>query len=256
LTLTREEMGTLRFRSCTMIRVLWGTVLAGWFVFPPAQAFSAPEVTNSCIQCHEFSGGEMGKPVSLWSGSAHQKQGITCDQCHGGNPDLKMSNLRRLSPEDLRALSKKAMYSVPDFVGAPSGQAQFDLCAKCHPDSAKAYAGSIMGQAYLRSKGGPSCTQCHGAHRNVIPPVPESCKSCHKDTTGFDRIPAMNITEAQVRQLARIRVQVGEEKVAGKRPLFQRHLESFETGLITWGLVFLLFLAALGLHRVVKRRNE
>lgn len=197
----------------------------------------------------------MGKPVSQWFSSFHQEQGIACDQCHGGNPDLKLGDLRKLSPEDLRTLSKKAMYSAPDFVGAPSGQAQFDLCATCHPDSAKVYAASIMGQAYLLTKGGPSCTKCHGAHRNVIPAVPESCKSCHQDTTGFDKLSAMNITEVQVRELARLRIQLGEEKVAGKRPIFQRHLESFETGLITWGVVFLLFLAAVALYRLVERRN-
>jgi hypothetical protein len=216
----------------------------------------ATEGENDCIRCHQFIGGEMGKPVSQWSGSIHQRQGITCDQCHGGNPDLKIGNLRKLGPQEIHEWSKRAMYAIPNFAGAPSGQAQFDLCAICHPESAEVYAASIMGQAYLQAKGGPSCTQCHGAHRNAIPSVPESCKSCHQNTTGFDRVKAMSVTEVQVRELARLRIQLGVEKIAGKRPLFQGHLESFETGLITWGLVFLLFLAAVGLYRLVERRNK
>ncbi len=198
----------------------------------------------------------MAKPVSEWTGSVHQDQGITCDQCHGGNPDLKIGGLQNLSPEQVLSLAKRAMYEVPNFVGAPAGQAEFDLCAKCHPDSVKAYAGSIMGQAYLQKKGGPSCAQCHGAHRNVIPPVPQSCKGCHQDTTGFDKLPAMNIAEAQVRELSHIRIQIGEEKVAGQKPLFSRHLESFETGLVSWGMVLLLFVVAIGLYRVLERRGK
>jgi Cytochrome c3 len=224
-----------------------------WLFLPGAPASPAIDPGNSCLQCHEYIGGEMGKPVSLWYGSIHQDQGITCDQCHGGNPDFKIGDLKKSTPQQVRNWAKGAMYSAPNFVGAPSGQAQFDLCATCHPDSAKVYTASIMGQAYLLKKGGPSCTQCHGAHRNVIPAVPQVCKGCHKDVTGFDRLPAMNITEAKVRELAHIRIQVGEEKVAGKGPLFQRHLESFETGLVSWSMVILLFLAAVGLYYLVER---
>jgi hypothetical protein len=221
-----------------------------------AQTAAAPVPENNCIQCHEFMGGDMAKPVAEWYGSVHQIQGITCDQCHGGDPDIKVGDLKSLSPEDIRALARRIMYSQPDFIGAPTGQAQFDLCANCHPESAKNYADSIMGQAYLLKKGGPSCTQCHGAHKNVIPKAPESCKGCHKDTTGYDRIQVMNISEEQVRELAHIRIQIAGEKVAGKGPLFQHHLESFETGMVSWGLVLLLFLAAVGMYRVVERRDK
>ncbi len=234
---------------------LWEIALGLCLFFSMAQA-SPPAEPNDCIQCHQFIGGEMSKPVAEWVGSTHQTQGITCDQCHGGKPDLNLGDLSKLSPDQIRSWSKRAMYSAPDFAGAPSGQAQFDLCAKCHADSVKTYTGSIMGQAYLLKKGGPSCVQCHGAHRNVIPPVPQSCQACHQDTTGFDRLSAMNIAEAQVRELARLRVQIGEEKVSGKRPLFQRHLESFESGLISWGLVVVLFLAAVGLYRMLERRKK
>ncbi len=221
-----------------------------------AQAPAAPEPENNCIQCHEYIGGEMGEPVAQWYGSTHQIEGVTCDQCHGGNPDLEIEDLRTISPEAIRNWSKQAMYSEPDFVGAPSGQAQFDLCANCHPESTETYSESLMGQAYLLKKGGPSCTQCHGTHRNVIAPVPESCKSCHQDTTGYDRLEAMNITEETVQGLARIRIQIAGKKVAGKGPLFQHHLESFETGIVSWGLVLVLFLAAVGLHRLVERRGK
>jgi hypothetical protein len=239
-----------------MNRWLIFTVLTGAIILSLPQSQAAPTSQSSCIQCHEFMGGEMAKPVTQWFGSIHQTQEVSCDVCHGGNPDLELGELKRLLPEEIRDLAKRAMYSQPDFVGAPSGQAQLDLCSNCHPEVVQAYAASIMGQAYLSKKGGPSCAQCHGAHRNTIPQVPGSCKRCHQDTTGFDRLKAIHsISEAQVQQLARIRVEIAGQKVAGKGPLFLGHLESFEIGMVTWGMVLLLFLAAVGLYRLLERRN-
>jgi hypothetical protein len=239
-----------------MRKSIFVSVLVVCLFLSNIQASTAPESKNDCIQCHEFIGDEMGKPVSQWYGSIHQANGITCDLCHGGNPDLEIGNLRNVSTEEIRAWSKRAMYAASNFVGAPTGQAQFDLCTTCHPRSTTNYAASIMGQAYLLKTGGPSCTRCHGAHRNVIPPVPNSCKGCHRDTTGFDKLQVMNISEVQVRELARLRIQIAEQKVASKRYLFQHHLESFQTGVVIWGLVLLLFLAAVGLYRVMERRNK
>jgi hypothetical protein len=239
-----------------MIGYLSVAVLSIFLFLLMGPGMSASKVKNDCIQCHEFVGNEMGKPVTEWYGSIHQTQGITCDQCHGGNPDLEIGDLKNLSQQEIRILSKRAMYSTPNFVGAPSGQTQFDLCAKCHSEPTKVYASSIMGQSSLQKTGGPSCTRCHGAHRNIIPPVPESCRGCHQDTTGFDRFEAMNITDAQVQELARFRIQRAEEKVAGERLLFKGHLESFQTGMIVWGLVVLLFLAAVGLYRIVERSKK
>ncbi len=235
---------------------LFVIALAASLFLSNPEASPAPEPKNNCIQCHESMGDEMREPVSQWYGSIHQTHGITCDLCHGGNPNLEIGDLHNLSHEKIRALAKQAMYAASNFVGAPTGQALFDLCAQCHPQSTTNYAASIMGQAYLLKTGGPSCTRCHGAHRNVIPPVPNSCKSCHRDTTGFDKLQVMNISEVQVRELARLRIQVAEQKVAGERYLFQRHLESFQTAVVIWGLVLLLFLAAVGLYRVVERRNK
>jgi hypothetical protein len=225
------------------------------FLWNP-QASPAPESQNNCIQCHEFIGDEMGKPVSQWYGSIHQTHGITCDLCHGGNPNLEIGDLRNVSPEKIRTWSKRAMYAASNFIGAPTGQALFDLCAKCHPQSTANFAASLMGQAYLLKTGGPSCTRCHGAHRNVIPRVPDACKGCHQDTTGFDKLQVMTISEVQVRELARLRIQIAEQKVAGERYLFHHHMESFQTALVIWGLVLLLFLAAVGLYRVMERRNK
>ncbi len=41
------------------------------FFLPIAMAAPVSEEKNNCIQCHEFMGDEMGKPVYQWYGSTH-----------------------------------------------------------------------------------------------------------------------------------------------------------------------------------------
>jgi hypothetical protein len=244
-------------KKCLLLLFLALVIVGISFSQQPAQAVNYKK--NACIQCHEFMGGAMGQPVRQWFGSAHQTKGIVCQLCHGGKASIQLPpDLKKLAPEEIRELSKKAMYSRPNFVGAPSGQAQLDVCGRCHRSIVQNYGSSLMGEAYLLKQGGPSCAQCHDAHRFIIPAVPEACKGCHQDTTGFGRIieDVHIIDKAQVEKLARIRIQIAGEKVAGKGPIFQQHLESFETGLVSWGLVIVLFLVAVGLYQVIERKGK
>jgi len=98
--------------------------------------------------------------VTDWKISIHHQNGITCDLCHGGNAEVEV-NVKQLSGEQFAAKQAAAMSLDHGFIGKPSGQAMFDMCANCHPDTVARYAESIMGKAYLANKGGPSCTTCH-----------------------------------------------------------------------------------------------
>jgi len=131
------------------------------------------------------------------------------------------------------------------------------MCATCHSASVDRYAGSIMGEAYLDDRGGPSCVACHGAHDNVMPAVPESCAGCHKDTTGFSRIDPMNVTEATLDELSRIRIRLAQEKTKGPRPPFAppfpEELDSYQIGLLSFGAVLVLFLMGCLVHATLER---
>ncbi len=199
----------------------------------------------SCVTCHKTLGGELAKPVAEWTGSVHQQNGITCNMCHGGDPAATSMD--------------KAMSKDHGFIGAPHGQAQFDACGKCHATEVAEYAKSIMGKAYLEGKGGPSCAKCHGAHHNAIPEVPQLCKSCHKDTTGFDQIDPMNVTEATVQMLSKMKIKLGEQKVAGTRPSvvpkIKEDLDPYVIGLIAFGGSIFVFILGYIIYLILEKRD-
>jgi hypothetical protein len=220
----------------------------------------AQQAPNACIVCHEYLGGELAKPVSEWKVSIHQQNGITCDLCHGGNAGIALGDIKRLSPQQFADRQAGAMSKSHGFVAKPSGQALFDLCKQCHSASVDRYAGSIMGKAYLGNKGGPSCVTCHNAHNNVIPSVPKVCESCHKDTTGFDRIDPMNVTESTLSELSRIRIRLAEEKARGTRPSlvpeFPEDPGSVQIGLVAFGAVIVLFIMGYIVYLVLEKRKR
>ena len=199
----------------------------------------------SCVNCHKTLGGELAKPVAEWTGSVDQQNGITCDMCHGGDPTATTMD--------------KAMSKEHGFIGAPHGQAQFEACRKCHGTEVAEYEKSIMGKAYLEGKGGPSCAKCHGPHHNAIPEVPQLCKSCHKDTTGFDQIDPMNVTASTVQMLSKMKIKLGEQKVAGTRPSvvpkISEDLDPYKIGLIAFGGAIFVFILGYFIYLILEKRD-
>jgi hypothetical protein len=219
----------------------------------------AQQQPSACITCHEFLGGSLAEPVAKWRGSVHQQNGITCDYCHGGNASVDLGDINRLSPGQFADMQGSAMSRARGFVGAPSGKALFDMCRQCHGASVDRYANSIMGKAYLENKGGPSCVLCHNAHRNTMPEVPKVCERCHKDTTGFDRIDPMNVTESTINELSGIRVRLAQEKTAGRKPPlfpeFPEDLDSFQIGFVAFGAVVILLVIGYIVYVALERRK-
>ncbi len=223
-----------------------------------ASAGASPK-TSACVACHGSLGGNLAQPVSEWNDSIHQQNGITCDLCHGGDASIEVGNITQLSGNEFTEVKSRAMSKSHGFIGKPSGQAMFEMCARCHPDSVARYAGSIMGKAYLEDKGGPSCVVCHQAHNNIIPAVPEVCAGCHKDTTGFTQIDPMNVTAATVNQLSQIRILLGEKKARGNRPSlappFPEELDPYQIGLLAFGAVGIIFLFGLVVFLVLEKEK-
>ncbi len=227
------------------------------FLFALHAANARAQQPNACITCHEFLGGSLAEPVEKWKGSIHQQNGVTCDYCHHGNPEVDVGNIRGLSSEQFTSKQASAMSKAQGFVGIPSGQALFDVCEQCHSSSVDRYANSIMGKAYLENKGGPSCIICHNAHRNAMPEVPKTCERCHKEIAGFDRIDPMNVTQSTIAELSGIRIRLAQEKTAGNRPPlfpeFPEDLESFQIGFVAFGAVIVLLAIGYIVHMALER---
>ncbi len=224
-----------------------------------ATGVSAQEKTIACVICHEYLGGELARPVKEWKGSLHQQNGITCDLCHGGDPAVDIGNIRQLSSSQFADRQARAMSKSHGFIGKPAGKQLFDVCGRCHEASVDRYAGSIMGKAYLGGKGGPSCVVCHGTHNNVIPQVPKVCSGCHKDTTGFEQIDPMSVSESTIAELSRIKIKLASEKTRGARPAFlpefPEDLGSFQIGFVAFGAVIALFLIGCLIYVILEKRR-
>ncbi|MGC9195302.1 MAG: hypothetical protein ACP5IL_07595 [Syntrophobacteraceae bacterium] len=230
------------------------------FLMLGAPVANADQPPIACITCHEALGGSLAKPITDWRDSIHFHNAITCDRCHGGNPTIAVGNVLQLTGPQFMAIQSSAMSKANGFIGKPSGRELFAMCAKCHASSVGRYADSVMGKAYLANKGGPSCLICHHAHRNVIPEVPEVCAKCHKDTSGFTRIDPMNVTEATIARLSKIRIQLASTKTQGARPAlaprFKADMSSYVVGLLAFGAIVFLFLLAYVVYVILERGDE
>ena len=130
-----------------------------------AQLAAAAE-DSVCIQCHGGMEGRLGEPVKLWQTSVHAKNGISCNDCHGGDPtDFAMA----MSPE-------RGFLGKPGYAEVPA------FCGRCHLGVKEDYLASAHGLALDR--GGAQCVMCHSNH--AIQPASielineKSCTRCHE----------------------------------------------------------------------------
>jgi hypothetical protein len=153
---------------------------------------SAQDKKNSCIECHSRLDGRLGEPAKLFEHDIHRSKGLSCNDCHGGDP----------SQDDIKAA--KSPYT--GYLGKPKPGDIPAFCGKCHSDASvmkrfnpslrvdqvQEYFTSIHG---IRLKAGDqkvaNCASCHGIH-GIRPPgdalstvnplnVAETCAKCHAD---------------------------------------------------------------------------
>ena len=158
---------------------------------PSPIAHKADGTKNSCYDCHSAVNDKQAGIAADWLASAHAAVGVSCADCHGGDPTSDQITV--------------AMDPANGFVGVPSRLQTVGLCGSCHsdPNRMKAYSldtdqyakywTSVHGQELL-TKGDERvaiCTDCHGVHdvKKTSDPtspvfplnVPALCSSCHSD---------------------------------------------------------------------------
>lgn len=143
-----------------------------------------------CIECHQLLEEELLAPVESYKLDIHQRKGLSCVDCHGGNPQA----------EDMEAAKDKSFLGVPKRKDIPL------FCARCHSDSQymrkfnpslridqlSLYWTSRHGE--LLKKGDTKvavCTDCHAAHgilegrhpKSTIFTwnIPRTCGKCHSN---------------------------------------------------------------------------
>jgi hypothetical protein len=157
----------------------------------PTPIAHPPSESNGCADCHGAVNDKQAKITGEWSTSAHAEAGVTCADCHGGDPGTDQIT--------------KAMDPATGFVGTPDRAASVGLCASCHAnvdrmrasdlptDQYAKYWSSVHGQRLAADNDArvAVCVDCHGSHdvKKVSDPtapvfatnVPELCSSCHSD---------------------------------------------------------------------------
>jgi len=140
-----------------------------------------------CIQCHGGLDGELGAPVEQWQGSVHSANGISCHDCHGGDPtDFEL-----------------AMLPESGFIGVPNYDKVPDFCGRCHVGVKEDYLASAHGQAL--EMGGAQCVVCHENHAIQLASIDlineTSCSRCHDYDRAANVKNEISATEASLTKL-------------------------------------------------------
>jgi hypothetical protein len=142
------------------------------------------QIENSCVRCHFRLPGNsfVGAESHSWTGSIHQRNGVTCDKCHGGNPQ---------AAEEKEAhegvLPSSNPQSTVYFKNIPS------TCGKCHGAEFYKFTQSVHYKMLESTGQGPECVTCHGSMVTIVA-TPENvaalCERCHNQRMGiFPYIP-------------------------------------------------------------------
>jgi len=167
-----------------------------WLTLASASLAYGQGKESSCVRCHKDLDGELQEPAKLSLDDIHFKNGLSCHNCHGGDPSVGVDTG---SGED-------SMNRAKGYIGRPEHKKIASLCASCHSnldfmrrynpqarvDQYTEYLTSIHGKKYVA--GDPNvatCTDCHGVHgikavsdpRAPVYPVntAATCARCHAD---------------------------------------------------------------------------
>ena len=153
---------------------------------------SAADEKNSCVECHSnpdflVTAKKLHDYFQEWEKSIHSQEGVTCEDCHGGNSeatDKKKAHGTEVSGS-LTAGSAVSFKNVPA------------TCGECHGEIYEGYRQSDHAD-HLRDKKqekqGPNCVTCHGSINVKVlsmGTVKRTCQQCHnEETENHPNIPA------------------------------------------------------------------
>jgi hypothetical protein len=159
--------------------------LPAWGAKPKA----APK--NSCVDCHAdpnflVQNKKLYEYYRNWRSSVHGQEGVTCVDCHGGDPKAAGKE----GAHGGQAMSAANPVSPISYQNVPK------TCANCHKDIYEGYQQSEHFK-HLRDnpdeKQGPNCVTCHGSVSVAVlnvGTVKQACERCHnKETGNYPEIP-------------------------------------------------------------------
>ena len=148
---------------------------------------------DSCVTCHAAMDSAPNSPAALIKDDIHIAQGLSCANCHGGDP----------SSDDMDV----AMNRAKGFKGKPARKDIPKFCGSCHSnpdymrqhaprervDQVALYETSVHGKRLAAGDDNvATCIDCHSVHniravKDSMAPVyptnvPATCARCHADS--------------------------------------------------------------------------
>jgi hypothetical protein len=169
--------GSELLRGAWCVRMLVWPTLAVVLLAPPELA--AAPLESSCEGCHRdpdflVTNNQLYNYYQEWSGSVHQQEEVTCDDCHGG---------------DARAEGKEAAHADGVRASDPASGIYFknvpETCGTCHDEVLEGFSKSSHFEHVEKKQGdeqGPTCVTCHGSIDSAVldvNTVAEACARCH-----------------------------------------------------------------------------
>lgn len=150
-----------------------------------------------------------------WSESDHSKYYVTCDDCHGGNPDASDEATSHASMK-----GKDDVNSTIYFKNIP------DTCGKCHAEEMDHFKNTMHYQRLKAESRAPSCITCHKAHTFKVLKASELtalCSVCHnqKDNIAIAGVPkeaklALDKQTEFQDEMLKAKISLSEAKASGK----------------------------------------
>jgi len=152
---------------------LAAAALVGLCASSPVRSEEAVEST--CITCHSQEEDEaLSAPVEEWRRSVHAEASVSCDSCHGGDPQQDDADL---------SMDEEAA----GYVGSPGRKDVIAFCGNCHEQVAKGFLQSKMGRKSTEGAKVATCVTCHMTKGHAIAhPDPREiltetrCGKCHE----------------------------------------------------------------------------
>lgn len=129
-----------------------------------------PKEKSNCVICHVTAGRELSLAVIDYTYSVHDREALSCFDCHGGNTE-----------DDDLAHDERF-----DFIGTKLSAHQA-VCAECHEGPADQLAKGAHHWDFTKriNTEYPMCIDCHGNHDVGNPPADftlmDVCLDCHED---------------------------------------------------------------------------
>jgi hypothetical protein len=170
-------------RGTPSILIACAAMLLAVGVPTSSRAGGVAESSDQCVVCHSdpaflVTNKKLYDYYQQWTRSIHRQEEVTCEDCHGGDPD---------APDKRTAHGKGIGADDPAsgvyFKNVP------DTCGTCHDEILEGFRKSAHFEHVAKKEGedqGPTCVTCHGSIDSEVldvNTVADACARCHNDET-------------------------------------------------------------------------